>query len=372
MAGGARPSQTILTVDLDAIIANYRTLTAELMPGTICGGVVKADAYGLGARYVVPALAAAGCTHFFVAHLGEALALRDVLPRDAALYVLNGLAEGEEAEFVAGGLVPALNNLDQIARWAKTARAAGRRLPAVVHVDTGMSRLGLPPAETQRLIAAPDMLADLDVRFLMSHLACADEPGEPLNLWQLGEFRALRAALPQLRASLANSSGIFLGPEYHFDLARPGCALYGINPVPGRPNPMRPVARLDGKVLQIHEVDPPRSVGYGATHRVVGRTRIATVAAGYADGWPRSLSNRGSAFAGDVRVPVIGRVSMDLTTLDVTAVPQLRAGDTVELMGPRLPVDEVAEAAGTIGYEVLTRLGRRYQRVYLGGAVPSS
>jgi alanine racemase len=368
LAGSARPSQTILTVDLDAIAANYRTLRAQLMPGTACAGVVKADAYGLGARYVVPALAAAGCSEFFVAHLGEAAAIRDVVPEGATVYVLNGLLVGEEYEFVAGGFVPVLNTLEQIDRWATAARTTGQRLPAVVHVDTGMSRLGLPTGETQALIADPGRLAGLDVRYLMSHLACADEPNEPLNLWQLSEFRVVRAAFPQLRASLANSSGIFLGPEYHFDLARPGCALYGINPLPGRPNPVGAVARLDGKILQIHEVDPPRTVGYGATHRVVGRTRIATVAAGYADGWPRSLSNRGSAFAGDIRVPVIGRVSMDLTTLDVTAVPHLRPGDTLELMGPHLSVDEVADAAATIGYEILTRLGRRYQRVYLGGA----
>lgn len=371
LAGAARPSQTILTVDLDAVVANYRIVQAQLTPGTACAGVVKADAYGLGARYVVPALAAAGCTEFFVAHLGEATAIRDVVPESASIYVLNGLLPGEEYEFLSSRFVPVLNNLEQIDRWSTAAQTTGRELPAVVHVDTGMSRLGLPPQEAQALVAEPRRLAALDVRYLMSHLASADEPNEPLNLWQLGEFRALHSRLPHLRASLANSSGVFLGPEYHFALARPGCALYGINPVPGQPNPMRPVARLDGKILQIHEVDPPRTVGYGATHRVAGRTRIATVAAGYADGWPRSLSNRGSAFAGDVRVPVIGRVSMDLTTLDVTAAPHLRAGDTVELLGSHLPVDEVADMAGTIGYEILTRLGRRYQRVYLGGSTPA-
>lgn len=371
LAGAARPSQTILTVDLDAIVANYQTLRAQLTPGTACAGVVKADAYGLGARYVVPALATAGCTEFFVAHLGEAAAIRDLLPEGATAYVLNGLLAGEEHEFLSNGFVPVLNTLEQIDRWRVAARSATRRLPAVVHIDTGMSRLGLPPPEAQALVANPGRLAGLEIRYLMSHLACADEPNEPLNLWQLGEFRAVRSTFPQLKASLANSSGIFLGPEYHFDLARPGCALYGINPLPGRPNPVRQVARLDGKILQIHEVDPPRTVGYGATHRVVGRTRVATVAAGYADGWPRALSNRGSAFAGDLRVPVIGRVSMDLTTLDVTAAPHLQPGDTVELMGPHLPVDEVADAAGTIAYEILTRLGRRYQRVYLGGAAPA-
>ncbi|HJS30759.1 MAG TPA: alanine racemase C-terminal domain-containing protein, partial [Alphaproteobacteria bacterium] len=178
-------------------------------------------------------------------------------------------------------------------------------------------------------------------------------------------FSARRRAFPGVAASLANSSGIFLGPQYHFDLARPGCALYGINPTPGHPNPVGQVARLQGKILQIRDVDPPRTVGYGATHRVTATTRVATIAAGYADGWPRSLSNRGSAYFGDIRVPIVGRVSMDLITLDVTSAPQIKVGDTVELMGDRLPVDDVATKAGTIGYELLTRLGRRFARAYV-------
>ncbi len=362
----ARPSQSVLTVDLDAIVANYRTLAARLK-GAACAGVVKADAYGLGVHRVAPALAAAGCREFFVAHLGEGLAVREVTPRDARVYVLHGLLAGEEDEFRASSLTPVLNDLEQIARWSAVAKSRGMRLPAAVHVDTGMSRLGLPAAEAKTLAADPSRLEALDVRYVMSHLACAEETGNPLNPAQLAEFTRFRQAFPQLKASLANSSGIFLGPAYHFDLVRPGCALYGINPLLQQPNPLRQVARLEGKILQIHEVDPPRTVGYGATHRVAGRTRIATVAAGYADGWPRSLSSRGSAFIGDSRVPVIGRVSMDLTTLDVTAVPAAKAGDTVELMGERIPVDEVAETAGTIGYEILTRLGARYHRVYTGG-----
>ena len=365
--GSGRPSQSVLTVDLDAIVANYRTLSGRLAGGAACAGVVKADAYGLGVRRVAPALAAAGCREFFVAHLGEGLAVREVTPREANVYVLNGLLPGEEDEFRASGLTPVLNDLGQIERWSAAAKQRNQRLPAVVHIDTGMSRLGLPAAEAATLAAEPSRLDALELRYVMSHLACAEETGNPLNAAQLAEFTRFRRAFPGSRASLANSSGIFLGPAYHFDLARPGCALYGINPLLRQPNPLLPVARLEGKILQIHEVDPPRTVGYGATHRVAGRTRIATVAAGYADGWPRTLSNRGSAFIGDSRVPVIGRVSMDLTTLDVTAVPSAKAGDRVELMGPRLLVDEVAETAGTIGYEIMTRLGARYHRVYTGG-----
>jgi len=369
--GTGRPSQTVLTVDLDALAANFRTLRQHLGPNTACAGVVKADAYGLGARRVVPALAASGCREFFVAHLDEGLQVREVTPREASVYVLNGLLAGEEDEFRVSGLTPVLNNLEQIARWGEAARRIGRPLPAAVHVDTGMSRLGLPMAEAATLMREPDRLAGIELRYVMSHLACAEED-TPLNEAQRRDFEIFRARFPAAKASLANSSGIFLGAPYHFDLVRPGCALYGINPLPGRPNPVRAVARLDGKILQIHEVDPPRTVGYGATHRVTGRTRIATVAAGYADGWPRSLSGRGSAFTGEIRLPVLGRVSMDLTTIDVTAAPHLREGDTVQLLGDKLPVDEVAETAGTIGYEILTRLGARYHRVYTGGPTVSA
>lgn len=370
MESTSRPSQTVLTVDLDALTGNYRTLRDRLGGKAACAGVVKADAYGLGVRRVAPALAAAGCREFFVAHLGEGLQVREVTPRDASVYVLNGLLAGEEDEFRAAGLTPVLNNLEQIRRWSEACRRAGRPLPAAVHVDTGMSRLGLPMSEAATLMREPERLQGIDVRYVMSHLACSEED-TPMNEAQRREFEAFRLKFPTAKASLANSSGIFLGPAYHFDLVRPGAALYGINPLPGRPNPLRQVARLDGKILQIHEVDPPRTVGYGATHRVAGRTRIATVAAGYADGWPRTLSSRGSAFTGEIRVPVIGRVSMDLTTIDITAAPHLREGDTVQLLGDKLPVDEVAETAGTIGYEILTRLGARYHRVYTGGPAAS-
>ncbi len=366
-----RPSQSILTVDLGAVAANYRTLRARLK-GAACAAVVKADAYGLGATQVAPVLAACGCRDFFVAHLGEGLAIKPLLPPEAAVYVLNGLLAGEEAEFHANALIPVLNDEGQVERWAARARATGETLPAALHIDTGMSRLGFSPADAIAFAGKGGQRAGLELRYLVSHLACADEPDHPLNAKQLALFRNVRAAYPGVRASLANSSGIYLGPDYHFDLARPGSALAGINPLPGHPNPLRQVARLQGKILQIHEVDPPQTVGYGATHRVAGRTRIATIAVGYADGWPRSLSNRGSAFVGDVRVPVIGRISMDLTTLDVTAAPRVAPGDLVELMGDRLPVDDVAAAAGTIAYEVLTRLGKRYHRAYIGGVDASS
>ncbi len=358
----------ILTIDLDAVADNYRRLCAEL-GGVACAAVVKADAYGLGMARVAPALARAGARIFFVAQMEEAMALRGMFPVEVEIYVLNGLAAGPVAEFQAGRVHPVLNSLGEIDAWAAAARAAGRALPAAVHIDTGMSRLGLPEDELEALAADHGRLAGIDLRYLVSHLACADDPTHPLNAEQLRRFRAARARLPDAPASFANSSGIFLGADYHLDLARPGVALYGVNPTPGRPNPMRQVVRLQGKILQVREIDASRTVGYGATHRAAGPTRIATVAVGYADGYLRSLSNRGSAWLGDRRVPVVGRVSMDLITLDVTGAPAeaARPGAFVDLIGADLATDRVAEAAGTIGYEILTSLGRRYHRVYRGG-----
>ena len=357
----------ILTIDLGALADNYRRLCSELN-GVPCAAVVKADGYGLGLTRVAPALFRAGARSFFVAQLGEAIALRGALPEAAKIFVLNGLAAGPAAEFQAQRVVPVLNTLGEVADWRAAARRAEHRLAAALHIDTGMSRLGLPAGELDTLAAEPERFEGIELGHVISHLACADAPEHPLNAAQLAEFRAARARLPAAPASFANSSGIFLGADYHFDLGRPGVALYGINPTPGRPNPMRQVVRLQGKILQVREIDAPRTVGYGATHRAAGPTRVATVAVGYADGYLRSLSNRGSAWLGNQRVPVVGRVSMDLITLDVTgtAPDSAHPGALVDLIGPELAADDVAAAAGTIGYEILTALGQRYHRVYLG------
>jgi len=357
----------VLTIDLAAIVANYRLLCARL-GGVACAAVVKADAYGLGAEQVAPALAAAGCRHFFVAHVDEALALRPLLP-GAAIGVFNGLFPGEEATYDENHLLPVLNDLGQVALWAGFAARQRRPMPAILHVDTGMSRLGLEPAEVTRLADDPGRLHGIELRYVMSHLACADQPSHPMNAGQLAAFRAARAKLPPAPASFANSSGIFLGPDYHGDLGRPGAALYGVAPQPGNPNPMQQVVNLKGKILQVRDVDRPMTVGYGATHRFTGAGRLATVAVGYADGYLRSLSGRAHAFLGDVRVPVVGRVSMDLITVDVSASPPqaARPGGWLELLGPRHGIDALAAEAGTIGYEILTALGRRYHRVYVRG-----
>ena len=355
---------TVLTIDLSAVADNYRRLAERVWPAG-CAAVVKADAYGLGMARVAPALAAAGCADFFVAHLDEGIALRALLP-DAAIYVLNGALRGAEPEFQRHALCPVLNHLAALDAWSALGRG-GKPLPAALHIDCGMSRLGLDDQELAILAAAPARLDGVDLQLLMSHLACADQPDHPLNAEQLARFRAARGRLPATPASLANSSGIFLGPEYRFDMARPGAALYGVNPQPGRPNPMAPVVRLQARILQVRRIDSPRTVGYGATHRAARPSTIATIALGYADGYLRSLSNRGSCLIGEHRVPVVGRISMDLVTLDVTGVPDglARPGAVVDVIAPDHPVDAVAEEAGTIGYEILTSLGRRYQRRYI-------
>jgi len=361
MTSGAADPASVLTIDRTALAANWRLLAGRLKRGAQASAVVKADAYGLGAAKVAPALARAGCVDFFVATPEEGLELKPLLPQ-ARLYVLEGPAPGAESLFVEQGLIPVLNSADQVEAWLAASKG---RSPSALHVDTGMNRLGLPLDDAKRL--AP-RLAKGSLVLAMSHLACSEEPGHPMNQAQLGRFREVLAELPGVRASLANSSGVFLGPIYHFDLVRPGAALYGVNPTPGLPQPMAQVVHLQGRILQVRDVDTPATVGYGATHAIGRKSRIATVAAGYADGYPRSLSGRGEGYLGGRAVPLVGRVSMDLITFDVTeADPHLaRAGGFIDLIGPGNPVDAVAERAGTIGYEILTRLGRRYRRRYIG------
>jgi alanine racemase len=361
--GAALTAGAVLTVDLDAIAANY-CLLRDRLGTTACAAVVKADAYGLGADRVAPALHEAGCRRFFVALLDEGIALRRALP-EAEIYVFIGPLPGTAPVYREHRLIPVLNDLGQVERWQ---RFGGGPLPAVLQIDTGMNRLGLGPDESARLVAEPERLAGIDLRYVMSHLVSAEIADDALNRTQLDRFVAVRDKLPALAASLANSSGIFLGPAFHFDLARPGAALYGVNPTPGAPNPMRNVVRLEGRIVQVRDVDSPMTVGYGATHRVAKKGKIATISVGYADGYLRSLSGRGSCQIGGVRVPVVGRVSMDLITVDVSNVPMqdLEPGGFAALLGDDHGVDDLAREGGTIGYEILTALGRRYHRHYLG------
>ena len=351
----------VLEVDLAAIGMNYNHLR-DRHAGAVAG-VVKADAYGLGAVRVAPYLHTLGCRHFFTAHLSEALAIRPELP-DGMVAVLNTMLRGSEAESVAAGIEPVLGSLDEIARWRAQAARLGQPLPALLHVDTGMNRLGLDRAELAVLQADHSLLDGIVLRYVMTHLVAAEVPDDPENDTQRAAFAAACAGLPAAPRSLANSSGIFLGPAFASDLARPGAALYGLNPTPDRPNPMRPVVRLRARVLAVRAVQEGGSVGYNATWRAGRFSRIATVAVGYADGWHRSLSGRGHASFDGAPVPLVGRVSMDLTTYDVTDHPAVAPGAWLELIGPGRDPDAVAADAGTNGYEVLTSLGGRYARVY--------
>ena len=360
---GAEAAGALLTIDLRAIVENYRILQAQIGAAT-CGAVVKADAYGLGAAKVAPALFAAGCRHFFVAHLEEGIALRRALSNAAAIYIMHGVFPGGEPACIAHDLVPVSNSPAQLARWAEQARRSGRRLPAIIQVDTGMARFGVDPAD---LPALADDLRALALHFVMSHLACADTPGDPANADQRARFDAARAQLPPAPATLAASSGIFLGPSFHDDLVRPGAALYGVAPTPGAFNPMRGVIRLDAKIVQLRDVPAGTPIGYGHSARTTAPARLATIAVGYADGYLRSGSSHGDAWFGDIPLPIMGRVSMDSIVLDASASPAnaLREGSTVELIGPHRGVDAVAADADTIGYEILTSLGRRYHRRYI-------
>ncbi len=367
MAGGC------LTISLGALRANYRLIAARVAPAR-AAAVVKADGYGLGALHVAPVLAAEGCRDFFVAHLAEAIALKTALPTNARLYVLNGLQPGSETACIAAGAIPVLNSLDQARRWQAAARGSGNPRDAVVQVDSGMSRLGMTPAEAGTLAGDADFRAAVPVVLLMSHLACADTPDHPANEAQRRNFAAAAALFPGVPLSLANSGGSFLPTDFHLALVRPGVSLYGAAPNDAAPNPMRPVVALDARVIQVRTIPAGAGVGYGMTFTADRETRIATIAAGYADGLPRALGNRGAAYYNGVRLPIAGRVSMDSITLDVTALPPgtLKLGDRVELIGPHQSLDQLAADAGTISYEILTSLGHRYHRVYRDSEPPAA
>lgn len=351
----------VLEIDLAAIVANYAQLRA--VHAAPVAGVVKADAYGLGADRVVPALHQAGCRHFFVAHLHEALAIRALVP-DAMVAALNTIPPGSEATYAEHAVTPTLGSLDEIARWRAEAVRRDRALPALLHVDTGMNRLGLDPRELALLAADHALLRGIPLLYVMTHLAASEIPGDPQNDRQRITFAAARAMLPAAPASLANSSGLFLGRAFASDLARPGAALYGINPTPGASNPMRLAVRLRARVMQVRDVAAGDTVGYNATWRAARPSRIATLGVGYADGWSRALSNGAAAIFDGAPVSLVGRVSMDLTTYDVTDHPAITAGSWLELLGPSMPPEALAVAAGTNGYEILTSLGRRYGRIY--------
>ena len=358
----------VLSIDLSAIQKNWRYLNSHA--GTSeCGAAVKGNAYGLGVEPVGKALWDAGCRSFFVARPKEGEELRLVLP-EATIYVLDGLFPGQAEFYAQHNLLPALISFEEAREWAAFGRVYGRKLPCAIHVDTGINRLGFSFAAYEAFLGDAEIMDSIHVSLLMSHLACADEPKHPLNTKQRDAFKAVRAKLPGVPASLANSAGIFLGPDYAHDLVRPGIAIYGGNPTPALSNPMHAVALLEGTILQTRDVAAGETVGYSATWTAPRDVKIAVLGAGYKDGVPRALSSGTSntppqVFLNGKRCPIIGRISMDMMAIDVTDLPApIKRGELAEILGPNILIDEAAGWAGTISYELLTRLGSRYARLY--------
>lgn len=352
-----------LVVNLRAIAANYRKIAALAAPAKTAAAI-KADAYGLGLAPVARCLAKAGCEIFFVAHYAEGVALRAVLP-GARIYILHGLPDDMADRYIAKRLQPVLNSLAEITTWRK---ADGQLSGAILNFDTGISRLGMSENEAAKLVAEPGLLAGVRVDFVMSHLSCADEPAHPMNTQQLAAFNKLRDLFPGIPASLANTAGILLGPTYRYDLVRPGIGLYGGSPDGTGNSPFQGAVTLYAKILQLRDIDSKDYVGYGATYRPGGPARIAVAGIGYADGYMRALGNSGFGAIGGHKAPCVGRISMDLCAFDVSSVPDelCGPGGEIELIGPNVPVENVAADAGTINYEILTRLGGRFARSYIG------
>ncbi|VAV94811.1 Alanine racemase [hydrothermal vent metagenome] len=363
MTSGDFPSdaQATLTIDLRAIIENYKCCS-QLAGGIESAAMVKADAYGMGIEQVAPALFnKAGCRIFFIANLAEALKLRRVTPQ-AIIYVLNGIFPGHLDYFARHDIRPVLNDLEQVKLWADF--HPEKPLPCAIHFDTGINRLGLSPTEMEQFINDAAVRQKLNIALIMSHLACSDDSKNPMNRKQLGDFKAITEQFPGIPASLANSGGILLGTDYHFDLVRPGLLLFGGNPQLGHmPEGIKPVFRITGKILQIRTVVPDDAVGYGATWRTDKPRHIATINIGYADGYLQMFNNRGRVYAGGKELAVVGRVSMDMIAVDVTDIT-ISAGDDVELLGEHITLEMASEVSTLSQYEILTGVRERYQRIY--------
>jgi len=354
-----------LVIDLDAMVHNYRSLCSLAKKGTLCGSVLKANAYGMGVREVAPRLYQEGCRHFFVAHVSEAIELQCFIGKETSIYVLNGLRPGDEEVYAHYGLIPVLSDIDQIQIWNSFSKNRKECLKAALHFDTGMMRTGIASNIVKDFGLLE--LSHIEIVCVMSHLSCTYDPTHPMNEAQRLSFDSLRKRFPFALGSLANSGSLFLGPEYHYNLARVGLALTGCRTaVPHGKYILKPVLKAYAQILQINDVPRGSSIGYDATFITSRPSRIATLGVGYADGYLRSLSNRGEVYFEGNLLPVVGRVSMDLLTIDITDVPshQIRLGDWVELFGDHLLVDDLAKKAETIPWELLTRLGSRFERFY--------
>lgn len=360
-------SASRLTIRLGSLKRNYAKI-AEVAAESVTGAAVKANGYGLGAVPVAKALWDAGCRDFFVAYAAEGVEVRSVLPQ-ANIYVFNGAMPGTTGTLIANNLMPLIISLEQLRIWSAEATGLNQLLDVGLHFDSGMGRSGIIPDEAHHLFANPELLDGLKLRHVMSHLASADDLTSDQPEAQLRKFRTQRQMFNDVPASLANSAGVFRGAEFHFDLVRPGIALYGGAPIEGQPNPMEQTVVLESPIVQYKDVAPGAQVGYGATYEVTRPERHATLTVGYADGYLRSKSNSGQVWVGGCLCPIVGRVSMDLTIVDVTDVPAeyIYLGAPVEVIGDNRPIDEVADAAGTIANELLTELGSRYDTQYTDG-----
>jgi len=355
-----------LVIDLEALRHNYKALKGLTSPHTECAGIVKADGYGIGMERAAMTLYDEGCTHFFVAMGKEGQRLRTVIPTDAEIYVLSGLREEEERLYIECALTPVLNDLEQVKYWNRRAQELNCPLPAILHLDTGITRTGLKFEELYQL--GISHISNLEIKYVMSHLACAYDPTHGMNRQQLEFFDQWHRKFPIAPASLANSGGVFLGSAYHMDMIRPGLALYGSAPgYKQAATLLKPVVSFYGQVLQVGSMPKGYGVGYDSTFITSRPSRIATIGVGYGDGYLRSLSNKGVVYVAGHRVPIVGRISMDLLTIDVTDIPEdaCKAGDWVEFMGHNIPLDEVAERAGTAPWEILTSLSKRAHRHYI-------
>jgi len=348
-----------LTINLSAIKANYKTLQAKVGNACEVAGVVKANAYGLGVAPVAQMLQEAGCKTFFVATLPEAMELRMIVGDAPLIAMLNGYQNKNSKFYFENNITPVINDMAELRAY----KSLGDNLPAMVHIDTAMNRLGIDPSE----ITSED-LAGLDVKAIMSHFASSEDPKDELNTIQAERFEKIATIFPQYPKSLCNSSGIFLNESYHYDIARPGMALYGLNPAPYQDNEIQSVISLNAEILQTHAVQEGEGAGYNATHCFESNTDVAIIDVGYADGIFRSLSNNANLYWNGIACPVRGNISMDLTIVDLCNIPEgqrPKAGDVLELIGPNQTADDLAKDAGTIGYEILTSLSRRFERKYI-------
>ena len=359
-------SNSFLEINIDSIIHNYQLINNKV-GNTECAAVLKADAYGMGASVIAKALDKVGCSTFFVATIDEGIELRACFSKNEnQIAVLSGLLEGSEDIFYSNKLTPVLNDTEQIKKWAIYNKQKKISAPSILHVDTGMNRLGLTINELYDIIKKPTELKELHVEWIMSHLACGDQPRDIMNEKQLSVFLNAKKEFPNVKASLANSAGVFLGQSYHLDMVRPGIALYGSGSGSIPSNLLKPVIKLYSRILQIRTLNSGASVGYGASYRVSDATRVATVGLGYADGYLRSLSNCSWVFFNGVKLPVIGRISMDYITIDITKIAseKIKTGDFIEVVGDKFTLDDLATVANTVPHEILTRLGTRHHRIY--------